>query len=275
MTSPSHPGPDPEGLAYARYWEPVLAGAGHRLLSRIRSVPADYLDIGAGTGSLPLAAGTRWPSARVVGLDASAGMLSVARHRVLSERPRDRTRFEWLAADAARMPLADASFDTVTTAFMLQLVDDRATVLREVRRVLRPGGSFALVTWMAADLELQADIIFDEVVSRLGVDQPASDFRAPRATDYVSVDEPQAELAAAGFDEIEAGPDTLTFSWSRDGYLEFKERYDEYDLFESLSDPDRLRLREELDAAWAGLPDSVFSVSGPLVWATARRPEAG
>lgn len=276
MTGPPVARPDPDSLAYSRYWEPVLADAAHRLLARVGPAPGDLLDIGAGTGSLPLAAAERWPSARVVGLDASAGMLSVARHRVADRYSADdQDRFEWIAADAARMPLADASFDAVTSAFMLQLVDDRGSVLREVRRVLRPGGRFALITWRADDLEIEADVVADEVVAGLGLELTASDVRSSRSTDYGDREEPRVELEAAGFDDIDAGLDALTFSWSRDGYLDFKEHYDELDLFESLSSADRTRLRAALVSRWRELPDAAFSLHAPLVWATARRPFVG
>lgn len=265
--------PDPEALAYARYWEPVIAAPARRLLDRITITPADYLDIGAGTGSLPLAAADLWPRARIVGLDASGGMLSVARHRVSTERETDdRSRFAWIAADAARMPLPDASFDAVTSSFMLQLVDDRATVLAEVLRVLRPGGTFALVTWIAGELSVAADEIFDDVVTSLGIVEPAADLRTSRSADLRDVDEARAELEAAGFSEVTVGNDEVRLTWSRDGYLDFKRSYDEYDLFESLQAPDRTSLCEALMARCSKLPDAAFSVRGPVVWATGTRP---
>jgi ubiquinone/menaquinone biosynthesis C-methylase UbiE len=265
--------PDPDSLAYARYWEPVLAAPAHRLLARSNLAPGDYLDIGAGTGSLTLAAAQRWPTARIVGLDASAGMLSVARHRVATERQSDDPgRYEWIAADAARMPLGGTSFDLVTSSFMLQLVDDRPAVLGEVLRVLRPGGRFSLVTWIAEELQLAADDAFSAVVEALGLDAPSAGFRPSRTTDYEHVDEAAEELRAAGFSEIRAGADELHYSWTREGYLDFKENYDDQELFESLLEPDRLRLREALTERWADLPDEAFAITGPLVWATARRP---
>lgn len=265
--------PDPDSLAYARYWEPVLAAPARRLLQRIALVPADVLDIGTGTGSLALAAAKRWPAAHIVGLDASAGMLSVARHRVATDHPHDDSgRFDWIAADAARMPLGSASFDVVTSAFMLQLVEDRADVLGEVLRVLRPDGQFGLVTWIAEELTLTADDAFNEVLVELGLDEPGAGFRPSRSTDYERVEEAAKELSTAGFGRVEAGADTLEFSWSREAYLEFKTEYDEHDLFRSLLKPDRARLRDAVAARWANLHDDAFTISGQLVWALGRCP---
>ena len=54
-----------------------------------------------------------------------------------------------LSAPAERLPFEDASFDTVVSSFVLQLVPSRTAALAELRRVLRPGGTLAYVTWLA------------------------------------------------------------------------------------------------------------------------------
>ncbi len=105
--------------------------------------------------------------------------------------------------------------------------------------------------------------------------RPTDDLRPPPTTEFSDIDEARRELEEAGFDDLQAGPDELIFAWSRGGYLEFKESYDEYDLFESLSEADRSRMRDRLQVRWSDLPDAAFSVRGPLVWATARRPAVG
>jgi demethylmenaquinone methyltransferase / 2-methoxy-6-polyprenyl-1,4-benzoquinol methylase len=88
------------------------------------------LDIAAGTGtsSEPLAD----HGVRVVPADFSLGMLEVGRRR--------RPDMAFTAADATRLPFADACFDAVTMSFGLRNVDDPAAALREFRRVTRPGG---------------------------------------------------------------------------------------------------------------------------------------
>lgn len=263
--------PDPDGLRYARYWEPVLAAAAQRTLERIAPPPDRFLDLGAGTGALTLAAATRWPAASVVALDASAGMLSVARHRA-ADRDGPPARFTWLAADAADIPLDGASVDAAASAFMLQLVDDRPRVLREVRRVLRPGGRFAFVTWLADELELPADEHFIDALDALEIEDPVDEasFRSPRPRDYRSLEQAHDELVAAGFSDVTVSADTLCYRWTPESYLAYKVEFDERELFESLEAGTQERLREEFRRRLAGLPDSAFELRGPLVAAVAR-----
>jgi SAM-dependent methyltransferase len=245
-------------------------------LSAAASTPAVVLDLGTGTGSLALAAARRWPSARIVGLDASAAMLSVARQRTEDDAaPAGPGRFEWTVADAAAMPLADASVDVVLCAFMLQLASDRPTVLREVGRVLRPGGWLGIVTWLADELALAPDLEFDEAVYDLGLDDPGVDAEVPPPDDIADPATLRAEMETAGFTDVDAQPDGLEFGWTREEYLDFKASYDEWDLFESLSSGDRSRLRERLAERWAALPDEAFTLRAPLVAATARQPDEG
>jgi SAM-dependent methyltransferase len=271
MTRP--PRPDPDSLRYARHWEPVLAGPGRRLLERIEDEPVTFLDVGAGTGALAVAAAGRWPSARIIGLDASAGMLSVARHRVTVEGSSDDVaRIEWLAADAAAMPLPPASVDVAVAAFVLQLVPDRVDVLSEAHRVLRHGGTIGVVTWIGEDVQMTADVEFDEAVYELELDEPEGAFREPRPGDFADLAEAEAELRRAGFVDIDVRPDELRHTWSREDFLAFKQDFDEAELYGSLGPADRSRLDERVMARWAALPDEAFSLRASLVSALARRP---
>jgi len=154
---------DPDAQRYQDYWRPVLDGASQRLLARVgdesgellsRSDPRPVLlDVGAGTGAITLSAARRWPGARVLGLDASAGMLSVAQKRADVARIGE-DRLEWFVADAAALPCEVSSVDVAVSSFVLQLVDDRPGVLRELSRVLRPGGLLGFVTWIAEELQM-------------------------------------------------------------------------------------------------------------------------
>lgn len=240
-----------------------------------RATPTTVLDVGTGTGSLARAAAARWPDARVVGLDASAAMLSVARHGTRSGgRGPGMGRLEWLVADAAAMPLESASVDVVVCAFMLHLAVDRRAVLREVGRILRPAGTLGLVTWLADDAVMAPDAEFDEAVYDLGLDDPEAEAGPCPSQEIGSPEELRDDLVAAGFEDVDVQPDRLEHAWTREAYLDFKSGYDEWDLVDSLSSGDQERLRERLADRWAFLPDEAFRLRAPLVMAMAGRPAA-
>jgi demethylmenaquinone methyltransferase / 2-methoxy-6-polyprenyl-1,4-benzoquinol methylase len=91
------------------------------------------LDVACGSGRLALELRRRAPRGTVVGLDFSAGMLRVAAEAVAGP--------VWVRGDGLRLPFPDATFDAVTVAFGLRNFADPATGMREMRRVLRPGGT--------------------------------------------------------------------------------------------------------------------------------------
>ena len=99
------------------------------------SLPRRVLDLGCGTGRLLEDLRRRLPKAELVGVDPSEGMLAVARRRLAGEPG---VRLE--VATAARLPLPDASVDVVTTTMSFHHWEAQDASLREVARVLAPGG---------------------------------------------------------------------------------------------------------------------------------------
>jgi 2-polyprenyl-3-methyl-5-hydroxy-6-metoxy-1,4-benzoquinol methylase len=95
------------------------------------------LDVGCGAGlAAQLAAQL---GAQVAGIDASAALIEIARERVLQG--------DFRCGDMAALPYADALFDVVTGFHALQFADDPLHALREVKRVVKPGGYVAMVAW--------------------------------------------------------------------------------------------------------------------------------
>ena len=94
------------------------------------------LDVATGTGLV--AAELAASGADVVGLDQSEDMLAVARGRLGA-------RVTLLRGEAERLPFADAEFDALTFTYLLRYVDDRAATMRELARVVRPGGRIGMV----------------------------------------------------------------------------------------------------------------------------------
>ena len=102
---------------------------------------ADCLDLCCGTGDLTIALAEQvGRTGRVIGLDFNQEMLKLAEKKARArELQKD---IELVQADAMHLPFKDNSFDVVTIGFGLRNVPDANQVLREVQRVLRPGGVF-------------------------------------------------------------------------------------------------------------------------------------
>src|SRR5687767_8449837 len=97
------------------------------------------LDVGTGTGDFALALLARSArSAAVTGVDISTGMLAIAARR--AARARVGARYGRVLASVEALPFPDASFDRATAGFVIRNVGDIPRGLREIRRVLRPGG---------------------------------------------------------------------------------------------------------------------------------------
>jgi demethylmenaquinone methyltransferase / 2-methoxy-6-polyprenyl-1,4-benzoquinol methylase len=101
------------------------------------------LDVATGTGMVA-AELIRRTGCRVVGLDQSDHMLAAARTR-LSREPALAERLELVHGQAERLPFADGEFDALTFTYLLRYVDDRAATMRELARVVRPGGRIGML----------------------------------------------------------------------------------------------------------------------------------
>lgn len=126
-----------EGLhvpALFQQWCPrVLDAAGVESGHRV-------LDVACGTGVLAReAAGRAGSAGSVVGIDPEPGMLAVARELA--------PEVEWREAVAEALPFEDRSFDAVVSQFGLMFFSDRSRALREMIRVLKPGGRLAVAVW--------------------------------------------------------------------------------------------------------------------------------
>jgi demethylmenaquinone methyltransferase / 2-methoxy-6-polyprenyl-1,4-benzoquinol methylase len=118
------------------------------------------LDACCGTGDLAIGARSR--GADVVGLDFS--------ERMLERAARKEPQIEWVQGDVLALPFEDASFDAVTVGFGVRNVEDLEAGVRELRRVLRPGGRLGIleITTPRGRLAPFYRVWFDRVVPALG-----------------------------------------------------------------------------------------------------------
>ena len=258
---------------YERWWAPVLRPTAIRVLDRIAPLvdagAREILDVGAGTGTLSLAALQRWPDVRVTAIDASSEMAAAAQRQVDALGPRARERFRIRSAFADSLPFADRTFDAAVCSFVLQLVPSRAAALREVHRVLRPGGRFAHVTWVVGREEFAPDRVLDEVLDDVGIGPREPD---TRTGDFRSAGAAAASLRRAGFRRVVATASTLVHTWDVEGYASFVENFDEESTFADLDPASRERASRNLRERLRALPSDALTLRSPIVFAHGDRP---
>jgi ubiquinone/menaquinone biosynthesis C-methylase UbiE len=190
---------------YERFFVPAIGRPLANDLVRVASLRAGerVLDVGCGTGVVTrLAAERVGPGGTVAGVDINPGMLAIARSVTPPEMG-----IEWYEAGAESMPLPDGAFDAVLCQMSLQFIADRLRGLREMQRVLTPGGRLVLnVPGPAAPMfEILADAMGRHI--------------APRAAGFVRAvfalnEETELEdlLKDAGFGQVHVRAETRELS---------------------------------------------------------------
>jgi len=266
-----------DGMAsgYARFWGPVIYPAAVKVLDRVAPIldardEIHVLDVGSGTGALAIATLERWPRHRVTGIDPSGGMLEVAR-ALADERLAEGVarRFRAEVASADRLPFDDGSFDTAVSSFVLQLIDDRPAALREVRRVIRPGATFAWVAWVRTDRAYEPDRIANDILDEAGFDPPEPD---ARSGDLESAEVTEAEMREAGYRDVVVREGELAHEWDAQGYVEFFTLFDEASLFDDLEPDERRELSDKLRDRLDGLTHEQMTLRLPVLYVVGRAP---
>ena len=153
-----------------------LLSAGRDRLWRRAAVTAtalpregNLLDVCTGTADMVLEGARQFPYARIVGLDFSRPMIALATAKIERARLTDRVRLEVAPAEA--LPFPDESFDAASVAFGLRNIPDRLRGLREMRRVLRPGGRAVILDFTTPPNRLLRRVYlwyFHQVLPRIG-----------------------------------------------------------------------------------------------------------
>lgn len=189
----------------------MTAGLHHRWRERAAQRaglgPGDSaLDICCGTGDLALElAGRVSPGGNVVGCDFSEPMLDLAREKA-SGRGADGVRFEW--ADALELPYDAERFDAVTVGFGVRNLADLDRGLREMARVLKPGGRAVILEITQPTrppLSLFFSLWFDRIVPLLGAFSDDSDAYSYLPESVRSFPSPRGlaeKMERAGFERI-------------------------------------------------------------------------
>ncbi len=260
---------------YQKWWAPVIAPAALYLLDLVAPTVADrpnarLVDVGAGTGTLARAAVARWPSIRVTAVDPAPGMLAVGeREATRTLASSDAERLDWRTGTAGRLPLVAGSADAVVSSFVFQYLRSRVAALREAYRVLRPGGTVAVVTWLAADLPFEPWDLYEAVIGELGLERPASRsvYRPLRSESAAA-----ALVRRAGFRQAHASSGFVEKQWTLDDYVATTFEAEDCDFAATLDAPTRARLEALWRERLARLEPSAFLYRDPIIYVTGRRP---
>lgn len=167
---------DAFAVEYERSREPATACVAATLHQQLELQQAtSVLEVGAGAGAGSLDIASRLVhGASLVATDFSPVMLGLARRKLSTRRTTARgPRVDVVAADAQRLPFADAAFDRYVSSLTLMLVENPADAIGEAARVLRPGGLAGWSVWGRPQHSPLRTLFFDAVRS-LGIELPQS-----------------------------------------------------------------------------------------------------
>ncbi len=183
---------------YDRYLVPLIFESfAEDLADRVAAlVPKTLLEIAAGSGVVTRALAARLPESTSLTItDLNQPMLDQARLRQGLD-----DRITWQQADALNLPFEAGSFDTVCCQFGVMFFPDRIAGYREVRRVLKPGGSFLFNVWDRIEENAFARLV-TEVAASIFPDGPPQ-FLARTPYGYHDAELVHQELQKAGFSQI-------------------------------------------------------------------------
>lgn len=194
--------------SYADHAAPNTAAHTEVLLTRVRPAPGErVLDVATGPGVVALAAAARvGPGGRVVATDLAPEWGAILAERAAAAGLVNVT-FRAMGAEALDLP--DASFDVAVCQFGLMFVPDPVRALREMRRVLRPGGRIGVVVWSTADRVPCLAIFQRHLAPVLPEVPPEQQLPTP-----LSLGDPgliERLVAAAGFRDVAAERQTQDF----------------------------------------------------------------
>jgi demethylmenaquinone methyltransferase/2-methoxy-6-polyprenyl-1,4-benzoquinol methylase len=166
--------------------------------------PNKIVDLATGTGDLALALQKKMPKAEIMGADFQPEMLELAKQKGVRQT---------VIADAMKLPFADSSFDCATVAFGLRNMEDWGRALREMSRVIRPGGHLLILEFSLPTISFLRGIYrfylhrcLPSLGSFLTRKKSAYDYLGDSIEEFPSGDVMLALIEGSGFDNARAEP---------------------------------------------------------------------
>jgi len=184
--------------AYERYLVPAFRTTSQELIALAALQRGErVLAVACGTGIVArLAAAAVGPTGHTVGVDVNEGMLQIARTAL---PPPDGAALAWQHSEATALPFAPSSFEVSFCQHGLEFFADRAAGLREIRRVLVPGGRLILRVWRDLEHQRFHPPVLTALERVMGVDAGASIRAAFTLGDAAAL---RALVVGAGFRQV-------------------------------------------------------------------------
>lgn len=248
-----------EGAAeYRDHWAPVLLPFTTAVLDRLPLADARIVvDVGTGVGAAIPEIEARAPTARVLGVDRSIGMLRLA--------PLARTR---AVMDATRLAFPSDVVDVVIAAFMLFHLPDPLAGLREMRRVTRRGGTLGITAW-GSDAEVPAWTIWEEELDASGASDRDPGRRIVNDEVMNTPGKLRSLLSEAGFSAVWVEARPLGYQPDLKTFIELQTRYASRERLGSLPAPARKACVERAERRLRELAPAGFVDSSEVLLATA------
>jgi demethylmenaquinone methyltransferase / 2-methoxy-6-polyprenyl-1,4-benzoquinol methylase len=181
-----------------------------------RHGPRNLLDLATGSGDVAFALSRGLDSsATIVGMDFCQPMLDEAETKKRAAGSGRFMNVTFRQGDGLALPLDDATFDAVTISFGLRNLADRARGLREIRRVLRPGGNLFVLEfsqpfkWFRPLYYFYLRRILPSIAGLVTGDREAYVYLNNTIGEFPDRDALAAEISAAGFSKVSARPMSL------------------------------------------------------------------
>lgn len=252
---------------YERFFVPVIGGPLARELVRTAGLqPGErVLDVACGTGVVTrLAAERVAPDGTVAGLDVNPGMLAVAQP-LASSAP---VPIRWYETSAEAMPLPDAAFDVVLCQLALMFMPDKRAALREMYRVLEPGGR-AFITVPSPTRFF--NVMDDAVAERIGAEAAAFVKLVFSLNDRAEIEQ---LVSGAGFREVSVRTSATTFHLPApaDFLWQYVQSTPLMEPIAEAGDDVRAALERDVVAGWRPwVADGGLAYEQPITLATGRK----
>jgi ubiquinone/menaquinone biosynthesis C-methylase UbiE len=238
-------------------WLPQIKPVGDALIERLQAQSGDkILDLASGTGEPALTLARQMEDITILGVDAAEGMIRVANQKVESEGLKNIS-FDTMPAES--LTFDDNSFDRILCRFGVMLFEDSLQGLKEMYRVLKPGGRFSLAVWSTPETMPTMHWSYKVMAPRLPEELH------PPVAKVTSLGGPgvlEDLLYQAGFNNFEI--ETKTFEYEFASFDEYWDKVEASDIlkmqYDALPDEARSEIRDEV-----GRMARDFVVGGRLV----------